>query len=336
MRLSYFSQSLRGKSTAQLVKARQQKNIADQKTAEAEQENKYARAIADFVKNDFLALTTVEGQEQFDDYGQFSLAEDSTLRALLDRAAEKLERRTDLDPRIEAELYWIVGLNYRALKEGDVAIRFLKKSLELQSTAYGENAEESIRAAGELAIAYSRAGQHHEAVSLQKKWLKICSDELGYDHSVTIKSMINLGLFYDLAGHSDKCQQMLEKTWEIQKARFDVADSQTLRTMRLMAQQCFYHTGDLNRAVELSEQILSIRTEQLGPNDPSTVQSMQDLGRMYLIAGEVEEALELLNQSVAFFTEDVWGNPLPNNQEHLATGKLLHGRSPIRSGRHVA
>ena len=56
------------------------------------------------MKNDLLALTSVEGQEEFDDYGEFELNRNTTLRELLDRAAIKLDARSDLDPRIEAEL----------------------------------------------------------------------------------------------------------------------------------------------------------------------------------------------------------------------------------------
>ena len=81
---------------------------------EEERQRKFAEAISRFVQDDFLALTSVEGQDRFGGEGKETLNKDSTVRQLLDRAAEKLRWRKDLDPRIEAELCWIIGVNYRA------------------------------------------------------------------------------------------------------------------------------------------------------------------------------------------------------------------------------
>jgi serine/threonine protein kinase len=81
--------------------ALQAKTDAERERDAKEQERKYAQAIADFVKNDFLALTSVEGQGRFGGKEGSALSKDATLKQLLDRAAEKLNQRKDLDPRIE-------------------------------------------------------------------------------------------------------------------------------------------------------------------------------------------------------------------------------------------
>ncbi len=94
-------------------------------------ERGYAEAIAKFVKDDFLALTSVEGQGRF---GGQELTKDATLRDLLDRAARKLNDRKDLDPRTEAELCWIIGVSYRGVGEFERAMPFLERSLK----RYGE------------------------------------------------------------------------------------------------------------------------------------------------------------------------------------------------------
>ena len=141
------------------VEATQQKTIADEKAADAQRESRYARAIADFVKNDFLALTSVDGQEEFDDYGKFELSRNTTLRELIDRAANKLDLRTDLDPRIEAELRWMIGRNYLGMSEYSRAVAFLEESVEAHREANGDNAEETLSAQHNLAEAYDAAGQ---------------------------------------------------------------------------------------------------------------------------------------------------------------------------------
>ena len=70
---------------------------------EEERQRKFAEAISRFVRDDFLALTSVDGQERFGGAGKEALNKNSTLQQLLDRAAEKLQARKDLDPLIEAE-----------------------------------------------------------------------------------------------------------------------------------------------------------------------------------------------------------------------------------------
>ena len=65
-------------------------------------------------------MTSVEGQGRF---GGAGLDRNATLLDLLNRAAEKLQARKDLDPRIEAELCWIVGVNYRGAGEASKGYR---------------------------------------------------------------------------------------------------------------------------------------------------------------------------------------------------------------------
>ena len=96
---------------------RRQRQIADEKSAEALQESRYARAIADFVNNDLLALTSTQQRQLLNKADNFNLTEDSTLRELLDRAAWKLDERTDLEPGIEAEMRRIIGSSYSDLGE---------------------------------------------------------------------------------------------------------------------------------------------------------------------------------------------------------------------------
>jgi tetratricopeptide (TPR) repeat protein len=134
-----------------------------------EQERKYAQAIADFVRNDFLALTSVEGQYKFGRDIKAHLDKNSTLRQLLDRAAEKLNRRNDLDPRIEADLRLIIGLNYRALGEAQLAIPILQRCVTLRQQSFGLGDVSTLEAENELAVAFLRAEEYEKAIDLFEK-----------------------------------------------------------------------------------------------------------------------------------------------------------------------
>jgi serine/threonine protein kinase len=144
----------KAKLEAQL--ARDAKEQARQKE---EQERKYAQGIAKYVIDDVLALTSVEGQERFGGVTDVQLDKDATLRQLLDRAAAKLNQRKDLDPRTEAELRWIIGVNYRGLGEAELAIPFLERCLALRKELFGPDHVETLSAQNSLAVSYHAAGK---------------------------------------------------------------------------------------------------------------------------------------------------------------------------------
>jgi len=108
-----------GERTAK-EEAQEQKAKAEAARDNEARERGYAEAIAKFVKDDFLALTSVEGQGRF---GGDELTRNATLRELLDRAAEKLKNRKNLAHRTEAELCWIIGVSYRGVGEFARAMR---------------------------------------------------------------------------------------------------------------------------------------------------------------------------------------------------------------------
>src|SRR5262249_25600502 len=154
-----------------------------------EQERKYAQAIAEFVKNDFLALTSVEGQWRFGGTSDMPLNKDATLRQLLDRAAAKLERRTDLDPRIEAELRWMIGVNYRALGEAGRGIPLLERCVALRQKVLGSDHKDTLFAQNSLAVVYLAAGKLPQAIALFEQVRDAQVQQLGADDRVKLTTL---------------------------------------------------------------------------------------------------------------------------------------------------
>src|SRR5262249_7824895 len=146
-------------------------------------ERGYAEAIARFVTDDFLALTSVEGQTRFHGEG---LTRNATLRELLDRAAAKLNARKDLAPQTEAELCWIIGVSYRGLGDAERAIPFLERSVELQRQASEPESEVTLNAQNSLAVAYQAAGRTAEAIALYERVRDRRTEKLGPEHPDTL------------------------------------------------------------------------------------------------------------------------------------------------------
>lgn len=280
-------------SAASALLILEQKKIASQKSEDALKESQYARAITDFVKNDFLALTSVEGQEEFDDFGKFELNRNTTLRELLDRAAFKLDARTGLDPRIEAELRWMIGENYLGMSEYQHAIEFLGTALELHLVAYGVDAEETLIAQHSLAEAYDEDGQFDKAILYYERTLDSRKHLLGERHVDTLESMAGLARMYEESGDERKALPLFERTLELRKAKLGEDHLGTLNSMRQLLQ---IKPGVLEEALPLLEKNFEENKAQLGEDHRDTLSIGDDLYHAYRVAEENDKAFHLVEQ----------------------------------------
>jgi eukaryotic-like serine/threonine-protein kinase len=278
----------------QAERDRDAKELARQKEA---QERTYAQAIADFVRDDFLALTSVRGQIRFGGPTEVPLDKATTLRQLLDRAAAKLNRRHDLDPRIEAELRWMIGVNYRMLGEAGRAIPFLERCVALRQKWFGPGHDKTLRAQNSLAVAYQDAGKLDLALPLLAKTLKLTKARLGADDPDTLVSMGNLALGYRDAGKLGLALPLWEETLQRMKARLGADNPETLVSMNGLA-ETYRAAGKLGLALPLLEETLQRMKARLGADDPRTLVCMSSLAGGYRDAGKVDLALPLLEEAL--------------------------------------
>jgi serine/threonine protein kinase len=276
-----------------------------------ERERKYAQAIANFVKEDFLALTSVEGQVRFDGRG---LDRNSTLIDLINRAAERLQKRKDLDPRIEAELCWIIGINYRGMGETNRSIPFLERSLELRQQVLGPHHHDTLNAQNSLAVAYQTAGRFDLAIPLLETTLTHSKTHLGPHHPHTLTNMTNLAAAYLSIGQVDKALALFEEAISLQKTHLGPGHPITLSTMNNFA-MAYQALGQLDRARALYEETFHLRKVHLGTDHPATITSMNNLATVYQDMGQLDEAIALLNEALRL-REDKLGF---NHPETLAT-----------------
>ncbi len=254
-----------------------------------ERERKFAQAISQFVKEDFLALTSVEGQGRF---GGAGLGRNTTLPQLLDRAAEKLKQRKDLDPRIEAELCWIVGVNYRGAGEAAKGVPFLERTVQLRQQVLGSDHEETLNAMNSLALCYHAAGQLDRALPLWEETLKFQKAKLGPDHPLTLTSMNNLGKAYCDAKQGAKAAPLLTEFVAGQRKRFPKGDPRfagLLSQVALALLEC----EQFAVAEEMLRECLEIR-EKAEPEAWTTFNTLSMLGGALLGQKKSAEAEPLL------------------------------------------
>ncbi|MFT5300852.1 MAG: serine/threonine protein kinase/lipopolysaccharide biosynthesis regulator YciM [Mariniblastus sp.] len=259
-------------------------------------ERKYAEAVAEFVEKDFLALTTLRGR--LDNDGDESLInKDSTLRDLLDRADEKLNSRTDLAPRIEGRLRWMIGKSYQRLHEFEFAIESLERSVDRYTEVFGKDHFDTLQAQYGLAEALQENGQYGRALTLLTDTIARMKSLLGPEHDATLKSVGLLAGNYRFTGEPAKAVRILEDLLAISKSRYGEKDRQTLVGMYELA--LAYKSADQsNKAVKLLEKTLQLQTETLDENHPDIDACRSELGGLYLNLGQHKKARPLLEQGL--------------------------------------
>ena len=262
-------------------------------------ERKFAVAIADFVKDDFLSLTSVDGQDRF---GGAGLNRNATLLDLLNRAAEKLQKRKDLDPLIEAELSWMIGVNYRGIGAAANGIPFLKRSVELSKNALGSDHKKTLNAQNSLAATYGAAGQLDFALPLYIETFKLRKATLGTEDSATLNSMNNLGLCYLDVGKRDLAIPIFEEALKLRKSSLGLDHTETLTSMNNLAMG-YKAAGKFDLAVSLHEETLTLRKAKLGPDHPHTLVSMNNLANSYMDTNQLDLALPLHEKTLALRKE---------------------------------
>ncbi len=302
---------------------------AKERTArrEEERQRKYAEAISRFVKDDFLALTSAEGQARFGGEGREALTHDTTLRELLDRAAQKLRARKDLDPRIEAELCWIIGVNYRGAGEAQKGLEFLERAVQLRTKLLGRDQDDTLEAMNSLGLAYAVAGKHDQAVPLLEETLQRRKAGFGPNHPSTLTAMNNLAAAYRAAGRRDRVLPLLEETLQRHQARLGPDHPHTLTAMNNLA-LAYWNAGQRDRALPLLEQALPLMKARLGPDHPHTFTTMSNLALAYQDAGKHDRAVPLLEEALQLHKAKL-GSDHPDTlttMKHLAVAYEAAGK----------
>ncbi len=268
---------------------------------EEERQRGYAQAITNFVKSDFLALTSIEGQYEFgnasDQATSFPLSKDSTLRELLDRAAEKLDTRTDLAPQAEAELRQMIGFSYRGLGDAKLGLPFLEQSVKLFEQIHGKDAEQTLAAAGDLAVTFNVAGQFDRGIPLLEQTVESKKAKFGPDHPSTLTSIHHLAIGHYEVGHLEKALLLWESVLESRRQTLGPGHKDTLTSMSHLAAG-YRFAGQLEKSLPLLVEALALQTAQLGKDHPDSIASMGILAGYYRAAGQFDRAVSLFEDAL--------------------------------------
>lgn len=261
----------------------------------AEQEQKYAEAISSFVSDDFLALTSIDGQERFAPDEAISLGKDATLRQLLDRAAEKLEKRTDLEPRTDAQLHWIVGTSYRGLGDYERAVHHLEKCVKLSGDAVGATHKSTLFFAHSLGVTYQYAGDYARAVALLERIRDAEATRMEAQDPRHLGTLVVLAHAYIEAGRPQDAVDLLEPVAEPLDAKTKSDREEDLFIHHTLA-LAYRMVGRRDEALSRLEKLLPRMKERFGAAHQATLVTMHELAQTLREVGRPAEAAPYIEE----------------------------------------
>lgn len=287
-------QSLVVATKAQL-KAIEAKEIATSEAEEAVRQMNYAKAIADFLKNDVLKLATISGRyfSGFDD--DVAESELRTLRTLLDRAKDKLIDRDDIEPSAKAELLRIIGINYRLEGEHDQAIKILKQCYEIANEFCPDQPELLLNCSNSLAVALSEDGRHSEALTIHQNALIKLPADFPKSSVMLLVVKRELASNYIGIGELEKANAVLEPLLDEFDSHLENDHREMIVTKMLLGRlRRLQHRYD--ESLQTYNQAIESAERTLGDTHLITLHLLRDRARTYLEAGQIDEALKAYSE----------------------------------------
>jgi serine/threonine protein kinase/tetratricopeptide (TPR) repeat protein len=338
-------------TTAQRAeRAERVRAVAAEKRAKTEQAN--ARAALDFLWKDVLSQASYRNEPD----------RDLTLRALLDRVADRLGPEPGRSPLVEAAIRQMVGSLY--LDQGDYrkAQPHLEAALEVQRRELGEVDPQTLATMHHLGHCLYRRDRR-QATALLARTLELRRHVLGNDHDDTLFTARLAASCYALEGRLEEAEQLLRQTLEARRRAFGDQNRETMVTMYwlaghlcrrgqleealALAVQCVDQARRLARddlmvtlcsqstlvgayiaredpapAEPLAIEVVEGMRRYFGPRHPFTMKAIHRLVRVYQLQGRHAQAAPLLAESLATVRKI-------HDDRHPAVSAVLHllGRS---------
>jgi serine/threonine protein kinase/tetratricopeptide (TPR) repeat protein len=275
-------------TTLMAVRARRERHVAvmnrvlaEQQRQVAEQERQKTQAVNAFL-SDLLASASPEEAR----------GRQVTVAEVLDAAAKGIEGQFGSTPAVEASVRSTVGRTYFELGQLDVALSHLRRALELNRQALGEDHPETLTTMNRLAGACRAMGRFDEAGQMYAEVLDKRRRILGPEHRDTLSALHNLAGLYRETGRLDAALPMYQEALELCRKSLPPEDPQLLNAMEGLAgmYKDFERPAD---AEPLYVQVLAIRRQRLGEDHPQTLRTMNNLAVTYRRAGKLDDAEKL-------------------------------------------
>ncbi|HYG54611.1 MAG TPA: CHAT domain-containing tetratricopeptide repeat protein [Burkholderiales bacterium] len=228
--------------------------------------------------------------------GEFARAEEAGLQLLQENV-----RTFGADHPNVAVAHQVLGEAQRRQSKFNEAEGNFRRMLTIYERRLGADHEFTAAALNSLALVLERLGDYPGAETLLRRSHAILEKKLGKDHPDTATTLSNLSRVLDSQGKFAATQTA--------KPAAGAASSDAAQ-IALRAQEA-ERRGQYGEAETLHHQVLAIHEKSLGPDHPTTANSLSNLGRILDLQGKYEEAEKTYRRALGV-REKVLGGEHPD------------------------
>jgi tetratricopeptide (TPR) repeat protein len=195
-----------------------------------------------------------------------------------------------IDDRERANIYHMFGMIKDNQGEYAEAIRFYKKSVEINQKILSPTHTDLGGSYNNIGLVYSKMGEYLKALSSHEKVLKILQETLPPDHLNWAISYNNIGLLYEKTGDCSKALLSYDKALGIYLKILPANHPNLAITCSNMG-KVFGMMGKHTEALLSHEKALEIYQKILPPNHPHLAICYNNIGSAYEKMGEYSKAL---------------------------------------------
>ncbi|MGE0580919.1 MAG: tetratricopeptide repeat protein [Steroidobacteraceae bacterium] len=290
--------------------------LATTQKRRAETEASTTRETMDFMVSIFTLADPTEAR-----------ANQFTVREMLDRGAQDVQRQLRDRPAVRSSLMTAMGRAYTGLGLPAPAKGLLTDALRDREALAGPTARSTTETRSALASALYLDGQYEDAAR-QFRLALASARQVTPGGEVTVASILNgLGDTLSQLGSDLEAESAYREALGIDERLFGPDSLESAQTLQGLA-STLYFAGHYADAEPLMRRSLAIRRGKLGPRHWKVGDNLNDLGALYFQEGRYDQAAGFWKGSLAITVE--WAGP-----DHPDVGSVSNniGRSLLIDGK---
>lgn len=311
-------------ATLGMFEAQRQFRIAEQRQQDLEQVSRFQQAMLEGISPRAMGAGLVEEIERQlksglersgaapdsamlaleplrDHVSPTDLARHALDRFVLEQAVVSVAEQFAGQPRLQADLYRALHDVYAAIDQAERLPALAERIVELLATEYGPQALETLQARTRLGRSLYRANRLDEARAELEAVQRLLDPAQVSHREALVLSGNRLGtVLVDLGALTEAMAVMAENA-ELAQDWFGPRHELTVNTAGITG---YVHARARNfeQGLVYFEQVLEAHRENLAPDDPRLGRALLNVASSYGQLGRFEEALEMDDEIVAFFT----------------------------------
>jgi eukaryotic-like serine/threonine-protein kinase len=230
-----------------------------------------------------------------------------TMRDAVDRAEAMLERDTMMRPAVRANLHHMLANIYESLYEHGKSLRHFTAMAEIRERVFGADSPEGLHARLMTIWPMHANGRGREAWDLTNAILPRAIRVLGPDHETVVdlhsSRSITASTEYGLS--RDEILEIQRYAVGRMEGHYG-KDSIEADRERMNHAVTLMNFGDAEAAIPMMRACVAWRREKQGPDHPSLLVAMNNLGGVLCNHGDFDEGLGILRETLAG-SERLWG-----------------------------